>query len=80
LKEEFYDECSKILKIEHSFKQYYKRTRWNKRNKGNGRFPGFGLIRCHGDNCFIVVSKHGTKTLNTKESVFSYLRGLNDVL
>lgn len=61
-KEEFFNECAKIFKIEHNYAnlrrlQKIDRTtgkiiqtnssycRWGPRTPGNGRFPGFGLVR-----------------------------------
>ncbi len=46
--EDFYQTVAEILKCEgHVYKQfpYSKRTRWNNRLAGNGRFPGHGLVR-----------------------------------
>ena len=73
-KEYFYNECSKILNIEHSFNIPVKRrNRWNTRNLGNGRFPGFGLIRCFG-SIILITNKNGTYKFNTYEDVYEYLR------
>lgn len=49
-----------------------RRTRWNNRNLGNGRFPGFGLVQSFGQ-CIRVVSKRGTVIFKTYEEVYEYL-------
>lgn len=72
-KEAFYAKCAEILNIEHVFHiPVRKKTRWNTRFLGNGRYPGFGLVQCYG--CVVrVVSKHGTRVFNTYEEVYEYL-------
>jgi hypothetical protein len=56
----FYEECAKLLNCaEHTYRAfpYRKRTRWNNRAEGNGRFPGFGLIRMFSPNLISVAVK-----------------------
>ena len=45
--EGFYQKCAELLGAKHAYKKfpYGKRTRWNNRSPGNGRFVGHGLIR-----------------------------------
>ena len=77
-KEEFYTECARILNIEHEFiTPVPRRTRWNTRLLGNGRYPGFGLIQCFGSQ-IRIISKTGTKMFNTYEEVYRYLNEIND--
>ena len=40
----------------HSYRKfpYSKRTRWNNRAPGNGRYPGFGLVRRFGSTNVVV--------------------------
>lgn len=73
-REQFYATCSEILEIDHDYHEPYKRrNRWNARRKGNGRFPGFGLVQDYGG--FIrIVSKNGTVILYDYEEVYEYLR------
>jgi hypothetical protein len=72
-KREFYDNCAKILKIEHTFNEPVpRRNRWNTRRLGNGRYPGFGLVQCFG-SYIRVISKAGTKIFKTYEEVYIYL-------
>jgi hypothetical protein len=54
----FYEECAKLLDCaEHTYRvfPYRKRTRWNNRTAGNGRFPGHGLIRMFGPTSIHVA-------------------------
>jgi hypothetical protein len=72
-KREFYDNCANILDIEHTFNEPVpKRTRWNNRIRGNGRYPGFGLVQCFGSHVR-VISKSETKIFKTYEEVYDYL-------
>ena len=54
--EGFYQACASLLGAVHDHKAfpYGKRTRWNNRTAGRGRFEGFGLIRFFGPNCIQV--------------------------
>ena len=72
-KEAFYAKCAEILNIEHVFHApVRRRTRWNARFLGNGRYPGFGLVQCYG--CAVrVISKRGTRVFKTYEEVYEYL-------
>lgn len=74
--EVFYGACADALGIPHEYnKPVRRRTRWNNRLLGNGRFPGFGLVRLHGATV-IVISHHGTKPFNTREKALAWLRDL----
>jgi hypothetical protein len=73
-KREFYENCAEILDIQHDYHDPVpRRTRWNTRFLGNGRFPGFGLVQCFGSSVR-VVSKHGTKMFKTYEETYEYLK------
>ena len=73
-KREFYENCAEILNIQHDYHDPVpRRTRWNTRFLGNGRYPGFGLVQCFGSSVR-VVSKHGTKIFNTYEETYEYLK------
>lgn len=55
---EFYEKCAKLLNCaEHTYRlfPYKKRTRWNNRTAGNGRFPGHGIVRMFGPNAIQVA-------------------------
>jgi hypothetical protein len=73
-KKEFYARCGEILGIEHKWNDPVpRRNRWNTRLIGNGRFPGYGLIRCYGRQ-IMVTSKHGTKMFDNAETVYDFLK------
>ena len=77
-KREFYTNCSTILGVAHMYRDpVARRTRWNARFLGNGRFPGFGLVQCFGSSVR-VVSKQGTKVFNTYEETYEYLKKVVD--
>ena len=66
---------SEILKIEVEYHiPYTKRNRWNARRLGNGRFKGFGLVQCFGDEKVRVVSKKGTHYFTSYTDVYKYLK------
>lgn len=72
-KEVFYARCGEILGIEHNWNTPVKRrNRWNARFLGNGRYPGFGLIRCYGNN-IMVISKRGTRMFDSCDAVYEFL-------
>jgi len=76
-KREFYENCAKILKIDHVFNEPVpRRNRWNTRRIGNGRFPTFGLVQCFGSSVR-VMSKHGTKMFNSYEETYIYLKEIS---
>lgn len=72
--DEFYAECAALLGAQHEGKAfpYYKRTRWNNRKAGRGRFPGFGLIRAYGD----AVQIH----LHAPKPIVAQITGLEEAL
>lgn len=79
-KEAFYAKCAEILNIEHVFHVPVRRkTRWNTRFLGNGRYPGFGLVQCYG-SVVRVVSKRGTRVFNTYEEVYEYLKTVINII
>lgn len=57
--EEFYVECERILGVPHEGAPFpfYKRTRWNNRVAGRGRYPGKGIIRCFGSQVHIALTQ-----------------------
>jgi hypothetical protein len=73
-KKEFYARCGEILGIEHEWNDPAGwRTRWNNRAIGNGRFPGFGLIRCFGNDIMVTSKIRGTRMFKTCDAVYNYL-------
>ena len=71
--EDFYGKCAEILGTEHEFRDCVPRpkidrdgkiytpatkaSRWGGREPGNGRFPGFGIIRAFGNTVQINLTK-----------------------
>ena len=54
----FYQAVAEVLGCpEHSYRKfpYGKRTRWNNRESGNGRYPGFGIVRRFSADCIHVA-------------------------
>lgn len=73
-KKAFYARCGEILGIEHKWcDPVARRTRWNNRFIGNGRYPGFGMIRCFGHVIMVTSRKHGSKNYKTCDDVFAAL-------
>lgn len=52
-----------------------RRTRWNNRAPGSGRYPGFGIIRVFGDYYHIAFYE-GSKIFRSENEVFTYLEEL----
>jgi hypothetical protein len=76
-KKAFYELCSTILDIPHEWNDPVpRRTRWNNRFIGNGRFVGYGLIRVYGKQ-IMVTSKQGTKMFSSVDAVCEFLRKRN---
>lgn len=75
-KEAFYEQCAEVLGMEHEFRQPPgRRTRWNNRRLGNGRFPGFGLVRIHG-SMVMIIARSGSLTFASPDAAIEYLRNL----
>ena len=58
--------------------KFYKRTRWNNRKAGQGRYPGFGTIKHFGS--FIQVNLYypvnHTKSYKNEKELFTFLESL----
>lgn len=78
---EFYEECASLLNCEHHGEpfKYHKRTRWNNRIAGQGRFIGCGIIRCFGSDVHmaLVAPVTVTKRFPNKDAALEYLRELS---
>ena len=77
----FYEKCAELLGTEYdcvSFSHCY-RTRWNNRSAGNGRFPGYGIIRKFGND--IQVALHHPvawhKIYKSEDEVYEFLKSLS---
>lgn len=74
--DEFYEQVAQILGTEYDCKPFpwYKRTRWNNRQPGSGRYPGFGVVRCFGDQVHIALhTPNINKIANSKEEAIKLL-------
>ena len=75
--ETFYSNAAVILNTTHEhlpFK-YGKRTRWNNRSPGSGRFPDHGIIRVFGDKVHIALyDPMISKVCDSKEEALETLR------
>lgn len=76
----FYERCAELLGVPHIYKPFpfRKRTRWNNRTAGNGRFEGFGLIRIFGPSVHIALTSPiaTNRWFKTHDDALSYLAGL----
>ena len=78
---EFYNKCAELLGTEYDCKPFpwYKRTRWNNRAPGSGRYPGFGIIRKFGSQIHVALQRpvqhHGI--YNSENEVLQFLQDLN---
>ena len=79
--EGFYLKCAELLGAEHTYKKfpYRKRTRWNNRGAGNGRFIGHGLIRVYSEN-LIRVNLYNPVLNGTFKSPEEALIALSNVI
>lgn len=78
-REAFYDECSRILGAPYSYRAppYRKLTRWNNRAPGNGRFPGYGLIRMFGPHHIQIALRRPAeinRLCHSEEEAFTALK------
>lgn len=57
-KNQFYAECAALLGVEHLGTPFphYRRTRWNNRMAGQGRFPDRGIIRVFGTTVHVALN------------------------
>lgn len=66
-KETFYEECAKILGVNHNYvvpySAYTHANRWNNRAPGNGRFEGRGVVMMYGSSC-IHIMLHSPQKVN----------------
>ncbi len=78
--EQFYTEVAKILNAETVYKRfpYSKKTRWNNRNPGNGRYEGRGLVRYYSHNCIHICLSNPrlNKMCKSTEEAYAALRAI----
>lgn len=77
----FYQRCADILGAEHHYQPYpYRRpNRWNNRAPGNGRYPGFGIIRLFGDRVHMQLRAPQSVNcwFNSRDEALAYLVALS---
>jgi hypothetical protein len=56
VEQRFYEAVAEILSTEYEYRRFpfSKKTRWNNRTPGNGRYIGHGIVRMFGLNCIQV--------------------------
>ena len=66
VEQEFYQAVARLLQTEINYRPFPHRkiTRWNNRAPGNGRYPGFGLVRRFSKN-LVNISLHTPKICAT---------------
>jgi hypothetical protein len=76
----FYAACADLLGAEHVYRRFpfRRKTRWNNRLAGNGRFPGFGLIRLFGSHVHVHLRAPVAvnRWFESRESALSFLAEL----
>lgn len=71
---DFYTKCGEILGCGHDFHTpFRKKTRWNVRVLGNGRYPGYGVIRWFSPTMIHAMINRKVKTFVTEEDVYQFL-------
>lgn len=76
---EFYDKCAALMGTTHEYHEPVpRRTRWNTRRLGNGRFPNRGVIRPYNASCIHVMLSNPpmTKTFTSVDALFEFLATL----
>lgn len=78
--QQFYRSCAELLGVEGGYRprRFAQANRWNNRAPGNGRFPGFGLIRMFGPRHIQLSLRRPRKinaTCSSAEEALSLLQG-----
>jgi hypothetical protein len=76
-KREFYGAVASKLGIEDPYVEMLPyRRRWGQRKPGNGRFPGFGLVRWFSESYILVTPEGGPcKVYDDPDSALSSING-----
>jgi hypothetical protein len=79
--EDFYHRCAALLGTEYDCQPfpYKRRTRWNNRKPGNGRYPGYGIIRKFGNQIHVALTNpiSHTRVYHSEAEVFEFLKNLD---
>lgn len=80
-KEKFYNDCADLLETSYEFVKIIPNTRrsgrWGPRQPGNGRFPGFGLIRWFSAKVIhvhLINPVQVDKVFDSAETALDYIR------
>jgi hypothetical protein len=77
----FFEQCALPLGVKHEGEPfaYSRRTRWNNRVAGPGRYPGRGVIRRFSANNILVLLRDPKihKTFKSEAEVISFLESLD---
>lgn len=81
MSESFYLQCAELLGTSYNCKPfpYSKRTRWNNRAPGSGRYPGFGTIRKFGNQVHMSL-RHPvshSKVYANEDDAITFLKNLH---
>lgn len=81
VEEGFYRRCAELLGCAHPYRPfpYDRRTRWNNRAPGNGRFPGRGVVRLFGPGLIHVALTAPAKvnrTFASPDAALGFLEAL----
>lgn len=75
-RKEFFDKVAKIFETTHEYVEpRARKTRWNVRNLGNGRYPGFGTVRHFGAYIYVMLTNpvSVTQKFDTEEECLEFL-------
>lgn len=74
-REEFWMLCDSITGIEtQKPTKPFRRSRWNNRQPGAGRYPDVGLIRYFSENLIHISTKTGNHVFNSPENALEFLQ------
>lgn len=80
VEEGFYKKCAELLGVPDTYRRYpySKRTRWNNRAPGNGRFEGYGMIRLFGSKVHMALRSPiaANRWFNTTDEALAFLGNL----
>lgn len=79
--EQFYENVAAIFEQTHHYKPFnlHSKKRWYNRSPGNGRYPGFGVVRYFGDNAIHIALQKPVsvnKICASQEEVLEFLNGV----
>lgn len=77
---EFYERVAELLEVEHEGEafRYSRRTRWNNRAAGPGRYPGRGVVRYLGPRHIVLALREPNvhRVFQSEEALLAFLRQL----